>query len=118
MQRVEEQVFKVRMEIQMKIDKEIHIGKKAFKDAIFERDVLKDAQRRVQEVVQAERLEAVCTEYEPSKFNQAVAVAAKKLVANIMKSSIVNAPSYSLSDKIECLIWAFHMDVRVKQIMV
>lgn len=44
-QRVEEQVAKERTKIQMNIVKEIYIGKKAFEDAVFKRDVLKEAQR-------------------------------------------------------------------------
>lgn len=76
---------------------------------------MKEAQRRVQALVQAERLRVVCTECECSKFNQAVAAMVKKRVGEIMKSSIVDAPSSSLPEVTQWLNYVFDANVKEKQ---
>jgi len=101
----------------MKIEEGIRIGKKAFIDAAFERDVLKEAESRVQVLIEEGRLKDVRTEHEHTVFNQAVAAAAEKRVADITNSSIVDAPPSSSPEATTWLNWAFNADVKEKRIV-
>ena len=115
-QRVEEEVARERTEIGKRIEEGVRVRMKAFGDALFERAVLKEAQKRVEALVHADKLKDVRTEYERGEFNQAVAAAAEKRLADLTKSSIMDGPPCSSSDETGWLNWAVNANMKEKRI--
>lgn len=97
----------------MRIIDEIFIGKKAFGDALFERNVLKEAQTQVASV-HAKKLKDTCTTYKRPKFNQALAISKEKRARITMKSFDVDAVSPTTRDETRWLNWALNANVKVK----
>ena len=114
---VEEQVAKEREEVGKRIVEGVCIEKKAFGNALFERAVMEEAQKRVEALVHADKLKDVRTEYERGEFNQAVAAAAEKRLADLTKSSILDGPPCSSPDEIGWLNWALNANIKEKQIV-